>query len=57
MSLFAGAGFALAHFFGWDWAFPVGLLAGFLIAPLIPARGGCGVKPPAESEAPSPPRT
>ena len=62
MSLFAGAGFAAVHFLSWDWALPVGLLAGFLIAPMIPARGACGIKTkprdvaPTESSAQNPPQ-
>jgi len=44
VSLFAGAGFAAVHFLQWDWALPVGLITGFIVAPMIPARGACGIK-------------
>ena len=44
MSLFAGAGFAASHFFKLDWALPVGLITGFIVAPMIPARGACSIK-------------
>ena len=38
MGLFAGIGFLLTHRLGWDWAFPVLLITGFLVAPLIPLK-------------------
>ncbi|MHC4939898.1 MAG: hypothetical protein ACYTHK_13090 [Planctomycetota bacterium] len=44
MGLLALTGFLLTDRMGWDWAFPVFLIGGLLLAPLIPAKGSCSIK-------------
>lgn len=51
MGLFVLTGYLLTEKAGWDWALPVFLVAGLLLAPLIPAKGACGLRsdpPPQE---------
>jgi predicted benzoate:H+ symporter BenE len=51
VSLFVLTGYLLTKHVGWDWALPVSLVAGLLIAPLIPAKAACGLRsgpPPQE---------
>ncbi|MEM8882653.1 MAG: hypothetical protein AAGD14_01125 [Planctomycetota bacterium] len=38
MSLLAGVGFLLMRYQGWDWALPVFLIGGLLVAPLLPFK-------------------
>ncbi len=44
MSLFVLTGYLLTNQLGWNWALPAFLVAGLLIAPLIPAKGACSLK-------------
>ena len=41
MILFALAGYAGSRFLGVELAFPVGVFAGLLLAPLVPAKTSC----------------
>ena len=38
MGLLAGIGFLLTKYMQWDWALPVFLIGGFVVAPLLPFR-------------------
>jgi len=56
VGLFILVGWFLTKKMGWDWALPVALVAGLLVAPLIPAKTACSVKPksaPTQEEDPS----
>ena len=53
MSLFVLTGFLLTDQLGWNWALPVFLVAGLLIAPLIPAKGACSLKSGSTGEEPT----
>ena len=46
MILFAAAGWAGSHFLGWKLAFPIAVVAGLIIAPMVPAQTACSVKSP-----------
>ena len=50
MILFAAAGWSGTHFLGWKLAFPIAILAGLILAPMVPAKTACGIKtqPPPE---------
>ena len=52
MILFVAVGFALYRFAGWETAFPIAVLAGLILAPLVPVKdAACGIKaPPAQAE-------
>ena len=52
MILFVAIGFALYRFAGWENAFPVAVLAGLLLALLVPVKdAACSIKrPPAPAE-------
>ena len=54
MSLFLVTGYLLSENLGWDWALPAFLVAGLLVAPLIPAKGACKIKSGPASENPDP---
>lgn len=41
MILFAALGFAGSYLFAWRNALPVMILAGLILAPLVPARSAC----------------
>ena len=50
--LFSIAGLAGMHFGGLKWAFPAGVVAGFIIAQFVPIPGGgCGVNAADETDA------
>ena len=52
MVLFTAAGYAAYQWLGVEQGLLFGLLAGFVVANLIPARGGCAVKrPPSPTES------
>jgi len=42
--LFAAAGWAGTHFLGWKLAFPIGVIAGLIIAPMVPAKTACSIQ-------------
>lgn len=50
MILFAAAGFAAGRFLAQDWTVPAGVLAGLLVAPMVPVGGRRD-----EEDAPPPP--
>jgi hypothetical protein len=41
--LFAALGFAGSYFFAWQSALPIMVLAGLILAPLVPAKSGCSI--------------
>jgi len=41
--LFAALGFAGSYFFAWRNALPIMVLAGLILAQLVPAKSGCAV--------------
>ncbi|MHC4133488.1 MAG: hypothetical protein ACYTDU_17240 [Planctomycetota bacterium] len=43
MILFAALGFAGSYFFAWRNALPIMVLAGLILAQLVPAKGSCSV--------------
>jgi len=43
VGLFVLSGFLLSEYAGWKWALPALLVAGLLVAPLIPSKGSCGI--------------
>lgn len=46
MILAAAAGGAVEYFTGYAGALALGLVLGFIIAQLVPAKTSCGVRPP-----------
>ena len=44
MVLFTALGFAGSYFLGWRNAVPVMILAGLILAQLVPAKGSCSVR-------------
>ena len=49
MVLFTLAGFAVSRIFAVESALALGLIVGLVVAPLVPAKGACGI-PPRKSE-------
>jgi hypothetical protein len=51
--LFVLAGLAVTKFLDVQAAFPVGLVLGLLVAPLVPVKGGgsCSISPPPPAES------
>jgi hypothetical protein len=47
--LFTAVGLGAAHLFSYESATPIGIVAGLLIAPLIPAKTACSIRPPGEA--------
>jgi hypothetical protein len=49
--LFTAVGLGAAHLFSYESATPIGIVAGLLIAPLIPAKTACSIRPPEQTES------
>ncbi len=50
MVLAAAIGFALQSLAGYPSATLIGAIAGVVIAPLVPAKGACGIRPSSRPE-------